>query len=124
MNENSNGTAPQVEANLNFAQSSEMRDFVMRYLKYLPWVIVCLTLSLVVAYIRIRYTVPIYHVQSTLLIKTDVEKLGRQARITAWESFSWPTPLPNLNNEIEVLRSTPVIARVGERPWTTGLLLQ
>ena len=63
MNENSNGTGPHVVANLNFSQSSEMRDFIMRYLRYLPWLIVCFALSLVVAYIKIRYTVPIYHVQ-------------------------------------------------------------
>jgi tyrosine-protein kinase Etk/Wzc len=111
MNENSNGTAPQVVANLNFAQSSEMRDFVMRYLKYLPWVIVCLTLSLAIAYLRIRYTIPIYHVQSTLLIKNDVESTpsGKDDRLT---SLFMAHPTTNLNDEIEVLRSSPVIARV------------
>jgi tyrosine-protein kinase Etk/Wzc len=111
MNENSNGTAPQVVANLNFSQSSEMRDFIMRYLKYLPWIIVCFTLSLVFAYIKIRYTVPIYHVQSTLLIKNDVESspTGKDDRLT---SLFMANPTTNLNNEIEVLRSSPVIARV------------
>jgi capsular exopolysaccharide synthesis family protein len=111
MNENSNGTAPQVVANLNFAQSSEMRDFIMRYLKYLPWIIVCFTLSLVIAYIRIRYTVPIYHVQSTLLIKNDVESSAGSKDPRMGELFMAQSTT-NLNNEIDVLRSTPVIARV------------
>jgi tyrosine-protein kinase Etk/Wzc len=111
MNENSNGTAPQVVANLNFSQSSEMRDFVVRYLKYMPWIIVCLTLSLVIAYIKIRYTVPIYHVQSTLLIKNDVESStsGKNDRLT---DLFIANPSSNLYNEIEVLKSSPVIARV------------
>jgi capsular exopolysaccharide synthesis family protein len=111
MNENSNGTGPHVVANLNFSQSSEMRDFIMRYLRYLPWLIVCFALSLVVAYIKIRYTVPIYHVQSTLLIKNDAESspTGKDDRLG--ELFM-AHPTTNLNNEIEVLRSSPVIARV------------
>src|ERR1700761_9260015 len=104
MNENSNGTVPQAVANLNFTQSSEMRDFIMRYVKYLPWIIVCFSLALVVAYIKIRYTVPIYHVQSTLLIKNDVESspTGKDDRLG--ELFM-AHPTMNLYNEIEVLRS-------------------
>ena len=39
------------------------RDFVLKNLKYIPWVLVCGAIALVLAYLNIRYTTPIFSVQ-------------------------------------------------------------
>ncbi len=91
-------------------QSVDMRDQVMRYLKYLPWVVVCVVCGLVAAYIKIRYTTPIYHIESTMLIKNDVQaRGGKDDRLG--DLFLAQSTV-NLSDETELLRSSPVVARV------------
>ena len=91
-------------------QSVDMRNMVMRYLKYLPWLVICVLLALVGAYIKIRYTTPIYHIQSTMLIKNDVQaRGGKEDRLG--DLFLSQSTI-NLSDETELLRSSPVIARV------------
>jgi len=87
------------------------RDIIARYLKYLPWILVCVSVSLALAYIKIRYSVPIYSVQSTMMIKNDVATSGGGKDDRMGELFMAQSST-NLLDEIEVLRSTPVIARV------------
>lgn len=89
------------------------REFIFRYLKYLPWILLCVIIALVLAKIKIRYSVPIYRVQSSLLIKDDRSGGGtsgkQDERLDELMLFQPPT---NLNNEIEILKSRPLLARV------------
>jgi tyrosine-protein kinase Etk/Wzc len=91
-------------------QNVDMRELVMRYLKYLPWLLICAMLALVSAYIKIRYTTPIYHIQSTMLIKNDIQARGGKDDRLGDLFLAQPTI--NLSDETELLRSSPVIARV------------
>jgi tyrosine-protein kinase Etk/Wzc len=91
-------------------QSVDMRNLVMRYLKYLPWLLICVLLAMIGAYIKIRYTTPIYHIQSTMLIKNDLQaRGGKEDRLG--DLFLAQSTI-NLSDETELLRSSPVIARV------------
>lgn len=95
---------------LERTQGADMRNLVMRYLKYLPWLLICVLLALVGAYIKIRYTTPIYHMQSTMLIKNDVQaRGGKEDRLG--DLFLAQSTI-NLSDETELLRSSLVVARV------------
>ena len=95
---------------LERTQGADMRNLVMRYLKYLPWVLICVVIALIGAYIKIRYTTPIYHIQSTMLIKNDVQaRGGKDDRLG--DLFLAQSTI-NLSDETELLRSSPVVARV------------
>ncbi|MBS1917792.1 MAG: polysaccharide biosynthesis tyrosine autokinase [Bacteroidetes bacterium] len=105
LNENIKGN-PEQELN----KPMGAREFVFRYLKYLPLIIISVGIALILAFIRIRYSVKIYQVQSSMLIKSDQsnsagkdEKLGELLLMQ---------PPVNLNNEIEILKSKPLIQRV------------
>src|ERR1700729_3647205 len=89
------------------------REFIMRYIKYMPWVLFSAILFGVLAYIKIRYTTPIYVVQSSLLIKNESSQMGGNGGkdISFNELFMNQGTL-NLNNEVEILRSRPVLQRV------------
>jgi tyrosine-protein kinase Etk/Wzc len=85
------------------------RELLFRYLRYLPWVVICATLALILGYINIRYTVPVYQVQSSLLIKDDGIQNDKNDRLGQLLGGS---PGTNLQNEIQLLKSTPVLERV------------
>jgi tyrosine-protein kinase Etk/Wzc len=88
------------------------RDLIARYIGYLPWILVCVGVALAIAYIKIRYSVPIYSVQATMMIKNDVTTSGAGGKDDRLGELFMVQPSTNLLDEIEQLKSTPVIARV------------
>ncbi len=87
------------------------REFVLKYVRYAPWVLICTALSLIFAYIKIRYTTPIFHVQSSLMIKKDNQSSMRDQKFGELYMNSSMGD-NNLNNEIQILKSSPVMRRV------------
>src|SRR5579871_2361612 len=108
MSEQGNGTVhtPISEGELN--KPITVREFVFRYLKYLPLIIISIAIALLIAFIRIRYAVPIYRVQSSLLIKNEQASSGdgKLGQLLLMQ------PSVNMLNEIEILKSRPLIQRV------------
>lgn len=90
------------------------KDFVFRYLRYLPWVLISIALFLFIAYIKIRYTVQIYRVQSSLLIKDDRQGGGGSGggKDERFEELFMSQGTTNLSNEMEILKSRPILQRV------------
>ena len=86
------------------------KEFIFKYLKYLPWVLITLALFLTLAYLKVRYSTSIYRVQSSLLIKDDhTENRPSDAR---FDDLFMSQGVTNLSNEIEILKSKPVLQRV------------
>ncbi|GGB08666.1 GumC family protein [Puia dinghuensis] len=100
---------PATNANNEKPASINLKEFIFKYLRYLPWVVLSGLIGLVAAYLKIRYTVPVYHVQSSMLIKNEGGGGMRDPRFD--ELFMSPGN-SNLNNEIQILRSRPVLERV------------
>ena len=85
------------------------KDFIFKYLRYLPWVVICGLIGFVLAYIKLRYVVPIYRVQSSLLIKNQDNGIDKDQR---FQELLMPQTNANLNNEMAILRSRPLLKRV------------
>jgi len=105
--------APNGLGNMESTPSLDVKEFLARYLKYLPWIIISVAIFVVIAYIKIRYSTPIYSVQSSLLIKNENEQMGGSSGkdISFSELFMSQGNI-NLSNEMEILRSRPVLQRV------------
>jgi tyrosine-protein kinase Etk/Wzc len=93
------------------------KDFIFKYLPYVPLLLVSVVFFLVIAYIKVRYTTQIFKVQSSLLIKNDAGvagggSSGGGAKDERFEELFLTRDALNLSNEIEVLKSTPVLQRV------------
>jgi tyrosine-protein kinase Etk/Wzc len=86
------------------------KEFLFRYLRYIPWVIISVALFLLLAYLKVRYSTQIYRVGSSMIFKNDnVSSAVKDAR---FEDLFINPGSTNLNNEIQVLRSRPVLQRV------------
>jgi len=88
-----------------------VRDFIFRYLKYMPLVLVVVVLFVIMAYLKIRYSSPTYLVQGSLLVnnernETDQDKNGKMGQLFMF------APTVNLANEIEILKSHSILQRV------------
>jgi capsular exopolysaccharide synthesis family protein len=92
--------------------SLTIRDFILRYLKYIPLIVIVVALFIVMAYLKIRYTPPSYSVQGSLLVndersaQQDQDKSGKMGQLFMF------APTVNLANEIEILKSHSILQRV------------
>jgi len=90
------------------------KEFLFNYIRYIPLLVGALGLSMVLAYLKIRYAPKIYKVQSSMLIKSDRNNSGVGANDEKFADLFMTGGTANLGNEIEVLKSRPVLQRVGK----------
>jgi tyrosine-protein kinase Etk/Wzc len=84
------------------------REFILRYIKYLPWIVLSLAVALVLAKIKLRYAVPVYKAEARLLIKRESPGRGNDKFDDIFSGGSFQ----NIFNEMELLKSRPLAARV------------
>lgn len=85
-----------------------IRDLFYKYIRFLPLFVLSVALTLFAAFIYLRYTVPIYRVGSSMIIKT--EQPG--TRTNDFEEILTSDRNQNIQSEIEILKSKPLMARV------------
>lgn len=86
------------------------KELVLKYIRYLPWVLLSVAVMLTLAWVKLRYSTPLYNVSGKLLVK-DQNPYGNSAEKFG-NIFGLPESDNNLNNEIEVIRSRSMAGRV------------
>ncbi|HTN06095.1 GumC family protein [Agriterribacter sp.] len=92
------------------AKEFNLKELIFKYLRYLPLVVVCILLALVLAFIKIRYETPIYNVSGSLFINKQT-KSGGGGGESLEDMFLFSNNV-NLKNELEILKSRPLVQRV------------
>jgi tyrosine-protein kinase Etk/Wzc len=87
------------------------KEMFFKYLVYLPMFIICTAAAVTVAYMYIRYKVPIYSSSISMLIN-DNSKGGGPSDDMMLEQLSLYKKKSNLANEIELLKSRSMMERV------------
>jgi capsular exopolysaccharide synthesis family protein len=93
----------------NDANSLSIRDLFYKYLRFLPLFVLCLALSLLGAYIYLRYATLVYQASGTLVIQNDNKSAAGNDKI---EQLMVSDGNKNIQNEIEYLQSRPLMERV------------
>ena len=101
---------PNATGKTNLLWTVGPKEFLFKYLHYLPWILVCVVLFVGLAYVKIRYSIPVFNVQASMLIKNDHS--GGNSKDERFDQLFLGEETTNLSNEIEVLRSRPVLQRV------------
>src|SRR6185295_11735282 len=85
------------------------REIVMKYFQYLPWFSISLAIMLIGAYLKLRYSPRVYQVVGNILVK---DPSATQAGSDKFDNIFLMQPNKNLNDEIQVMRSRSMAARV------------
>ena len=88
-----------VNSNKNELFNLSLRDVFYKYIRFLPLFILSVSFALLIAYIYLRYTIPIYSVSGSMIIRS--EQPGGQ-RNNDVENLINGTKADNIQNEIEV----------------------
>lgn len=86
-----------------------VRDIFFKYLRFLPLIILCVAVALFGAYIYLRYATRIYNSGGRMII--EQQKQSSQSD-RAEDILFGSNRAQNLQNEIEVLKSVPLMTRV------------
>jgi tyrosine-protein kinase Etk/Wzc len=84
------------------------REFLVRYLRYIPWLIASIILFIALAYLKLRYSPVIYQVQSKILIKKESKSAGQDKLADLFLTGE----SQNLNDEVQILKSTGISKRI------------
>lgn len=90
---------------------TRLRDLLDTYLAHWKWFVVGVLLSLVCAYFYTRYSLKLYEVKASVLIKDD-QKGNVLSEFSAFEDLNIVDGNNNLDNEIEILKSRRLMSRV------------
>ena len=86
-----------------------LKEFIFKYLRYWPLLAAFILIALTIAFIKIRYTTPIYKVTGSLFINKEGETRGGNESLENMFMFSNNV---NLQNELEILKSKQLVGRV------------
>ncbi|MBK8142134.1 MAG: hypothetical protein IPK57_14950 [Chitinophagaceae bacterium] len=108
MEESVNSNISSINNNKSELWNLSFRDLFFKYIRFLPLFILSVALCLLAAYLYLRYTVPIYSVGGTMLIKS--EQAG--GRSDKFEDMFVNNRAQNIQSEMEIIRSRPLMQRV------------
>ncbi|HEX2533746.1 MAG TPA: polysaccharide biosynthesis tyrosine autokinase [Chitinophagaceae bacterium] len=89
--------------------SLSIKDLFFKYIRFLPLFIVSVALALVVAWLYLRYTAPMFSATGSMVIRDEKTSGGQGDRL---DELIMADGTKNIQNEIEVLRSRPLMQRV------------
>lgn len=96
----------------NFDESTGIRNVVERYVKHLRWFVLSVIFFIVIAFFYIRFSVPTYQIDSSILIK-EISKESSFDKLSSIEEFGlFGVGSNSLENEIQLLKSRRLITKV------------
>lgn len=94
--------------NENPEQDFQIRAIVDQYLSHWKWFVLGVLISLFIAYLYLRYTIPQYRASTTILMK-DEKKGGLSSELAAFSDMGLGGGKNNIDNEMEILKSRTLI---------------
>jgi len=88
-----------------------LKEIFFKYVRFLPLIIISVALALVGAYLYLRYATPVYKSNGAIIIKKD--NSGANSADPFQQMFVMDNSM-NIQTEIEILQSQPVLERVVE----------
>lgn len=95
-----------------FSVQFSLKEIVFKYLSYLPFIILFLSISVGVGYVYIRYTEPVFRASVQMLVKFEDTKSSLNDPNDLIQKALRESKTLNLDNEITKLRSVSLLKRV------------
>jgi tyrosine-protein kinase Etk/Wzc len=99
----------QINKNKSELWNLSVRDIFYKYVRFLPLFLLSLAFALLIAWIYLRYATRIYGAGGTMLIKSEQTTRSNDK---VEDILSGNNRMQNIQNEIEILKSRPLMERV------------
>lgn len=102
---------PEAEFKLLSEKSFDFIGLLIKYLSFWKWFLVSLVICIIIAFIYVRYTLPVYNVQTSVLFQDSRRGSGSSA-MGAFDGMGLITQRNNVENEMEMLGSALIAEKV------------
>ena len=93
-----------------------LMEILFRYLKYWKWFVVSVVVALAVVFVYLRYTVPVYNVTSTIILKHEKDQRNSMAGLASIDALGGMMGgVSSVDNETYVIRSKTAVRTVVDR---------
>ena len=93
----------------DFENDFQLKEFLNKYAIYWQWFVLGIGVSLLLAFLYLRYTIPQYQASTTILVK-DEKKGGMLSELSAFADMGIGGGMKsNVDNEIEILKSRKLV---------------
>ena len=89
----------------------DVTAILLKYLSYWKWFVLSVILCLMVAFIYIYFTLPVYQVGTSIVFKDD-ERGGGITQLNVFKEMGVVTRRSNVDNEVEILKKSLIVERV------------
>src|SRR5690554_2677101 len=89
-------------------------EILFRYLKYWKWFLVSVVVAMIIVFLYFRYTVPVYNVTSSVILK-DVDNQKGVGGFGSLDGLEMMGSISNVENETFVMRSMTAVRSVVDR---------
>ncbi|KIA85284.1 polysaccharide biosynthesis tyrosine autokinase [Flavobacterium sp. AED] len=87
----------------------QLKEVLDKYVVHWQWFLICICISMVLAFLYLRYTIPQYQATTTILVKDD-KKGGMLSELSAFADLGMGGGLKsNVDNEVEILKSRTLV---------------
>ncbi len=90
----------------------DFKKLLYSFLEYWPWFIGSVLVCLLIAFLYLRYTIPVYNINSKILIKSD-NSPGSSDQQGVLGQIDLLSPQNNVDNEKEVLQTHYMVGKSG-----------
>ncbi|PIQ17724.1 MAG: tyrosine protein kinase [Flavobacteriaceae bacterium CG18_big_fil_WC_8_21_14_2_50_34_36] len=92
-----------------------LREQIGTYLRHWPWFVLTVLISLIIAYLYLRYTTTFYQTSTSIIIK-DSKGRGAASELAAFEDIGLISGMNSnsIENEIEILKSKRLMTNVAK----------
>jgi uncharacterized protein involved in exopolysaccharide biosynthesis len=89
-----------------------LNDIFHKYFSYWPFFLISIFLCISLAWLKLRYTTPIFEAKATIIIKNDNGNNNVSSNLAVFENMGLIKGRSNIENEIEILKSRKLMQRV------------
>ena len=82
------------------------REFILRYIYLIPWIVVCVGIALGIAHLRLRYINPVFNASGKVLIKTDRPAGTSGSDKLVGDVVATTVNVRTMDDQIELIKST------------------
>lgn len=100
----------QINSNKSELWNLSFKDLFYKYVRFLPLFLLSVAIALLIAFVYLRYSTRIYSAGGTMLIKNEQSSGRRDDKVE--DILTGNNRSQNIQNDIEVLKSRPLMARV------------
>ncbi len=92
-------------------QNLNVQEQLDAFLIHWKWIVLSIFFALAIAFVYLRYSVPLYSASATVLVRDD-RRGGIQSELSAFSDLGLSSVKSNVENEVEILKSRTLVEKV------------